>query len=151
MITRKQKHISKKSEKSHKKVQNVKNQFENFRFNFSGTCFRLLAFQPLSLLLELSIPFELSIQNIKCRLALQPAHSDKSSQLTHGGTFIVIEFSTEESTDLFPATQIGLDLIEDFFAAVSLVEGATCPGRGASPNNEYRPNSSPRIYFYAFS
>jgi len=39
-------------------------------------------------------------------------------QLTHGGTFIVIEFATEESTDFFPATQIGLDLIEDFFAAV---------------------------------
>jgi hypothetical protein len=75
--------------------------------------------------LEISIPFELSIQNIKVRLALWPAHSDKALQLTQGGTLIVIEFSTGKTTDLFPATQIGLDLIEDFLAAVSLIEGAT--------------------------
>lgn len=116
---------SKKSKRIHKKVQKVKNHPAASRIKFSGTCFRLLAFQPLSLSLELSCPFELSIQNIMCRFALQPAHSDKASQLTHGGTFIVIEFSTEESTDLLPATQKGLDLIEDFLAALSLVEGAT--------------------------
>lgn len=92
---------------------------------FSGTCFRLIAFQPLSVSFDPSCPFELSIQNTICRLALQPAHSDKSSQLTHGGTYIAIEFSTNNSTDLLPATQIGLDLIGDFLSALSLVEGAT--------------------------
>jgi hypothetical protein len=111
MITRKRKHISKRSKKSHKKVQNVKNPPETSMFEFSGTCFRLLAFQPLSLSLELSSSFELSIQNIKCRFALRLAHNDKSSQLTHGGTFIVIEFSTAESIDLLLATQKGLDII----------------------------------------
>ncbi|MDP8227060.1 MAG: hypothetical protein P9L89_05420 [Candidatus Celaenobacter polaris] len=92
---------------------------------FRGKHFRLLAFQPLSLAIELSCPFELSIQDIICRFALRPAHSEKSSQLTHGGTNIVIEFSTKENTDLLPATQKGLDLIEDFLSALSLVEGAS--------------------------
>lgn len=91
---------------------------------FSGTWFRLLAFQPLSMSLEFSCPFELSIQNTICSLALSPEHSDKSSQLTHGGTYIAIEFTTEESTDLLQATQKGLDLIEDFLSALSLVDGA---------------------------
>jgi hypothetical protein len=116
------KNISKKSKKPLKKA---KNHPETSSIKFNGTCFRLLAFQPLSLSLELSCPFELSIQNIVCRFALRPAHNDKPSQLTHGGTFIVIEFSTKEPTDLLPATQKGLDLIEDFLSALSLVEGAT--------------------------
>jgi len=98
---------------------------------FMGKHFRLLAFQPLSLAIELSCPFELSIQDIICRLAIRPAHSEKSSQLTHGGTYIVIEFSTKENTDLLPATQKGLDLIEDFLSALSLVEGA--PFRTVEP------------------
>jgi hypothetical protein len=74
--------------------------------------------------LEFSCPFELSIQNTNCRIALCPEHSDKSSQLTHGGTYIAVEFTTKESIDLLQATQKGLDLIEDFLSALSLVEGA---------------------------
>jgi len=124
MTNRKRKKIKKRAEKS-QKTQAMKNQSDTSLLEFSGKSFRLLAFQPLSLSLDFSMPFELSIQNIKCRFALRPAHSDKVSQLTQGGTFVVIEFSTEKLTDLFPATQIGLDLIDDFFAALSLVEGAT--------------------------
>ena len=104
---------------------NISKKTEASGIKFSGTCFRLLAFQPLSLTLELPCPFELSIQNTMCRFALRPAHSDKPSQLTHGGTYIAIEFTTEQSIDLLPAAQKGLDLIEDFLSALSLVEGAT--------------------------
>ena len=113
----------KKAKKSQKAIA-MKMQAAATMLEFSGKSFRLLAFQPLSISLEFSIPFELTIQNIKCHLALRPAHSDKASQLNKGGTYIAIEFSTEKPTDLFPATQTGLDLIKDFLAAISLVEGA---------------------------
>ena len=117
-----QKNSKKKYPKiSHKSTNNP----ESLGIIFKGKYFRLLAFQPLSLVLELPCPFELSIQNISCHIALRPAHSDKAAQLTHGGTYIVIEFSTEESLDLLPATQKGLDLIEDFLSALCLVEGAS--------------------------
>ena len=101
------------------------NKSDTSRFNFIGTSFRLLAYQPLSLSLELSLPFELSIQNVQCRFALRPAHTDESLQRTQGGTLINVEFSTKEPLDIFAATQDGLELVEDFFTAMSLVEGAT--------------------------
>lgn len=95
------------------------------KIEIGGRSFRLLAFQPLSLSLDFSMPFELLIQDIKCIFAMRPAHSDEALQRTQGGTFVNIEFTTGEPCELFQATQIGLDLIEDFFAALSLVEGAT--------------------------
>lgn len=101
------------------------------RIKFGGRSFRLLAIQPLSLTLEVPKPFELSIQNINCRFGLRPVHSDECSQLTHGGTFIVVEFSLGRTIDFLAATQKGLDLIEDFFAAVSLIVGA--PFRDVEP------------------
>ena len=124
MANRKQKHTRKLSEKSHK-AQAVRNQFDTSMLEFSGKSFRLLAFQALSLSFDFSSPFELFIQNLKCRFAFRPAHSNRATQLTQGGTFVVIEFSTEKVSELFTATRIGLDLIDDFFSALSLVEGAT--------------------------
>lgn len=87
--------------------------------------FRLLAFQPLSLTLEDARPIELCIQNIPCRLALRCAHTGKSVQSTHGGSFISLDFSLIDESDLLVATSRGLDLIDDFFSGVSLVEGVT--------------------------
>jgi hypothetical protein len=124
MTNRRGKETRKRAKEPHR-AQNVENRSDASRFQFTGTRFRLLAFQPLSLSLELPIPFELSIQNIQCCFALRPAHIDESLQRTHGGTMINVEFSTKDPIDLFAATQEGLDLIEDFFAALSLVEGAT--------------------------
>jgi hypothetical protein len=114
-----------KKTKPRPEERNTRNKSDTSRFNFIGTSFRLLAFQPLSLSLEFSIPFELSIQNVQCRFALRPAHTDESLQRMHGGTLINVEFSTKEPTDVFAATQEGLELVGDFFAAMSLVEGAT--------------------------
>jgi hypothetical protein len=131
MTTNKCKNIGKKSIKYHKRVCDLKKRFEDSTLRFSGTFFRLLAFQPLSLTLEISKPFDLTIQNINCRFALRPMHSNECSQLTHGGTFIIVEFSLGREIDLLAATQNGLDLIEDFIAAISLIEGA--PFRDVKP------------------
>ena len=85
---------------------------------------RVLAFQPLSVNVKCHQPISLSIQGINCLFALRPAHIDTAEQLTHGGTFVAVEFSIEENIDSLATTRLGLDLIEDFFSAVALIEGA---------------------------
>ena len=110
------------------KSSKVKAKKDNLKIPTSGQFFRLLALQPLSLLVEFENTFELTIQNVNCRFALKPAHADSALQLTHGGTFIAVEFSTNEDNNIFQATQIGLDFIEDFLAALSIVEGVTFKG-----------------------
>jgi len=92
---------------------------------YKGRSFRLLAFQPLSLMIKHHRPFVMSIRGIKCNLALRSAYADENAQRTHGGMYIAVDFSLEGETELLPATQQGLDLIEDFLSAVSLVNGAT--------------------------
>jgi hypothetical protein len=46
------------------------------------------------------------------------------AQNTYGGMFVTIDFSLVCENDLLRATQKGLDLVEDFFSGLSLVEGA---------------------------
>jgi hypothetical protein len=87
--------------------------------------FRLFAFQPLSIMVYDLKPFNLSIQKIDCRFMLRPIHGDEAAQRTHGGTLIAVDYSLTNETDPLLATKIGLDLINDFFSGVSLVEGVT--------------------------
>ena len=106
-------------------VQRVQKASDGTKLKFGGKSFRFVALQPLSLAVEDSRSFALSIQNIPCRFALRPLHSDGASQRTHGGTLLAIDFSLANETDLLDATRTGLDLVEDFLSAVSLIEGAT--------------------------
>jgi hypothetical protein len=121
MTHRKQKRSDKVVAKQLKSAQSP----ERADLTLGQTEFRLLAFQPLSLTLEDSRPFELSVQNIPCRFFLRPVHADENAQHTHGGTFIAVDFSLTQETDLLIATMKGVSLVEDFFSGVSLVEGAT--------------------------
>lgn len=79
----------------------------------------------MSLTFENPSPFELSIQGIPCTFALRPVHTDETKQRTHGGTFIAVDFSLTEGTDLLIAIKQGLDIVDDFFAGLSVIEGAT--------------------------
>lgn len=87
--------------------------------------FRLVAYQPLSITLETVDVIELQTQNIPCRFILRPAYNKKTSQQTHGGTFIVIDYQLPSDTDPLQATRTGLYLIEDLLSGISLVQGVT--------------------------
>lgn len=89
-----------------------------------ATQYRLFAYQPISLTLEKAKPLNLIIQKIPCQLALRNIHDEKMAQNTHGGMFVTLDFSLTNENDLLRATQKGIDLINDFFSGVSLVEGA---------------------------
>lgn len=89
------------------------------------SAFRLLAWQPLSLALEDARPFNVALQQITCRLALRPAQKDDLAQRSRGGSFIGIDFHLPTTTDLLVAVHKGVELLEDFLSAVTLVEGAT--------------------------
>ena len=125
MTTHKQKRITRRDAKRRNSAKRRRKRSETFGITLGRPRFRLLAFQPLSLALDDSRPFELSIQKIPCRFALQPVHSDPAVQRVQGGTFVAIEFSLKNVTDMLVATQKGLNLIEDFLSGVSLVEGTT--------------------------
>ena len=121
-------HKSKRTDKKAKKLRDApqkKKQAETSSFNVGCTNFRLFAFQPLSITIEDPKPFNLSIQKIDCRIMLRPVHVDEAEQRTHGGTIIAIDYSLNNETDPLLSTKIGLDLINDFLAGVSLVEGVT--------------------------
>ena len=89
------------------------------------SAFRLLAWQPLSLTLEDPRPFDLSLRQLRCRLAIRPAEQDEFAQLARGGSFIAIDFHLSTATDLLVAVYTGVKLVEDFLSATALVEGAT--------------------------
>lgn len=125
MATRKQKRADKVKAKQRKIAQRHKKRSERAALALGQTRFRLLAFQPLSLTFEDPRPFELFIQSIPCRFFLRPAQTDEKAQRTHGGMFIVVDFFLTGETDLLLATNKGLDLVDDFFSGVSLVEGTT--------------------------
>ncbi len=91
--------------------------------NCEQNCFRFVAYQPISLTLDTHEPFKLLIQNIHCRFFLWPIHADESMQRTHGGTFVAVDFSLTNEIDLLIAAKKGLDIIDDLFSAISLIEG----------------------------
>jgi hypothetical protein len=123
----KKKHIKKRVAKKRKNSKKSgKRTVQSARYG-EPKRFRFLAFQPISMNLYCREPFELYIQNIHCRLALWPVHTDKSMQRTHGGTFVAVEFLLTNEIDLLIAANKGLDLVNDFFSAVSIVEGTSLP------------------------
>jgi hypothetical protein len=85
-----------------------------------ASTFRVLARQPLSLDAGSDIQ-ELDIQNVTCRIAVTPAHSDIAKRKELGGTTIAIEFLSDPDLDLFAAARAGYELIEDFLSAITVV------------------------------
>ncbi|MHC2277261.1 hypothetical protein ACVME8_003872 [Bradyrhizobium diazoefficiens] len=86
--------------------------------------FRVLTRQPLSLDVGDGV-HELNIQNVPCRIAVKPAHSDIAKRKEHGGTTIAIEFQSVPDLDLMEAARVGYELVEDFLSAITVVSGAT--------------------------
>ncbi len=84
---------------------------------------RVLAFQPLSVKLEQAGPVRLVVQGTECTMHLRPTSTDPAVQRAKGGTYVAIEYSSEDD-DLFRIAQKGMELIEDVLSALSLVEGA---------------------------
>lgn len=92
----------------------------------SEPIFRVLARQPLSIGLEGGTQINLTIQGTPCALSIRPVHDAPSDQQVEGSSLIAIEFArTLGNGDLLIASREGLELIEDFLSAVSVVEGVT--------------------------
>ncbi len=86
--------------------------------------FRLLARQPLSMVLDVAEPLRIRLRGQECVLFLGPSESGADMQRSSGGCDVALDFCTESSADLFAATHFGLQLLHDFFAALALVTGA---------------------------
>jgi hypothetical protein len=67
----------------------------------------------------------LSIQNVDCRIAIRPAHSEPAKQREVGGSVLALEFEGDDNRDLIVAAREGFELMEDFLSAVSLTSGLT--------------------------
>lgn len=80
--------------------------------------YRLLARQPTAANITVSQPFTISPSNYPV-VSMRPVHKDPAEQMQLGGTDIAIEYETTE-TDLLRATSVGLELIDDILAALSL-------------------------------
>jgi hypothetical protein len=89
------------------------------------SAFRLLAKQPLSLSLANPLPFEVCLQQIRCRVAIRPMEEETGAQRRHGGSFLSIDFHLPGASDLIAVTRKGIDLLEDLLSAIAVVEGAT--------------------------
>src|SRR4051812_38579871 len=86
--------------------------------------FRVLAKQALSIDVSKRIE-DLTIQGVKCRMALKPAQLDPAKQRELGGSTLAIEFEAAQDVDIFAAARDGFELIEDFLSAIAVVSGAT--------------------------
>jgi hypothetical protein len=87
--------------------------------------YRVLVRQALSLDLGDGGVQSFSIQGTDCRLAVEPLHSDLAKQREFGGSTIALEFRAPTSPDFFAAARAGLELIEDFLSAITVVSGTT--------------------------
>lgn len=85
--------------------------------------YRVTAWQPKSFSLDRSAPFRIQIQGEACEIFVQPQRGTPEGQMTHGGSFVHIAFALEEGVDLVAAGGAGVDAIEDFLSAISLVDG----------------------------
>jgi hypothetical protein len=93
---------------------------------FDGRClYRVLARQPLSVLLACEKPISLDIQGMECGILIRPEHEDPQAQREKGGSLIAIEFISNTGDDLMDAARRGLSLIEDFLSAIALTSGHT--------------------------
>src|SRR5579863_965111 len=79
--------------------------------------FRVLAKQALSIDVSKRIE-DLTIQGVKCRIAVKPAHLDPAKQRELGGSTLAVEFEADPDVDMFAAARDGFELIEDFLSAI---------------------------------
>ena len=86
-----------------------------------ASAFRVLARQPLSLDVDGGAVMDLEIQGVDCFIAVEASHSDEAKQPELGGSTLAIEFLSRPDLDLFDAARAGLELIEDFLSAVTVV------------------------------
>lgn len=92
--------------------------------------YRVSAFQPISIALAAKKSvFKLKIRKEDCSFSLKPVHSRESKRLKNGGTHITVEFTKAlEGDDIVVAAREGIDMIEDFQSALSLVSGVPLRG-----------------------
>jgi hypothetical protein len=90
-----------------------------------ASAFRVLARQPLSLDVDGGAVMNVEIQGVDCLIAVEASHSDEAKQKELGGSTLAIEFLSHPDLDLFDAARAGLELIEDFLSAVTVVSGTT--------------------------
>lgn len=87
--------------------------------------FRVLARQPLAISSASTAPIRLRIRQSDCEVSLRPIPDDGTALGILGGTYVAIEFDLDRIDDLLRVTHHGVELIDDFLAAIALVEGAT--------------------------
>lgn len=86
-------------------------------------CYRVTAWQPKSFSLERNTPLRICIQGEVCEIFVQPENDTHEGQMTHGGSFIHVEFNLQNGLDLVAVGSAGVDAIEDFLSAISLIDG----------------------------
>jgi len=87
--------------------------------------YRILVRQPLSIELDAKELFQLSVQGVDCSLSIRPEQEDAAAQHETGGAILAIEFEQGLNLDLIGVARIGLELVEDFLSALSVVSGMT--------------------------
>ncbi len=86
---------------------------------------RFLAWQPVAITFSDPAPVRLIIRQSGCLVAVRQVIEDDTVFGRIGGSFIALEFHLEASADLLQAAHHGLELVDDFLSAISLIEGAT--------------------------
>jgi hypothetical protein len=87
--------------------------------------YRVLAKNQLSVEFETNRTIELSIQSKACKISVRPIHTAPERQRSLGGSLFAIEFEADPQSDLLGIAREGLELIEDFLSALSVVSGTT--------------------------
>jgi hypothetical protein len=87
--------------------------------------YRVLVSQALSLDVGDDEAERFSIQGTECRIAVRPSQPDLAKQRELGGSIIAVEFEERTTHDLFVVARAGLELIEDFLSAITVVSGTT--------------------------
>ncbi|MET4384451.1 hypothetical protein ABIB73_000186 [Bradyrhizobium sp. F1.4.3] len=87
--------------------------------------YRVLAKQALSLEVGDGRVESFSIQGMECRIAVKPSNDDPAKQREFGGSTIAVEFKATTTDDLFLAGRAGMELIEDFLSAITVVSNTT--------------------------
>src|SRR5712675_1362803 len=86
------------------------------------TTYRVLTRQAHSVGLQDPLSFPITVGQYHCKVFFKPSQDDPSLQRELGGADIQIEFESSE-TDLVRAAALGVSLIEDVLAGLSLVTG----------------------------
>jgi hypothetical protein len=87
--------------------------------------YRILAKQALSLEVGDGGVESFSIQGMECRIAVKPSNDDPAKQRELGGSTIAVEFRAPTTGDLLLSGRAGMELIEDFLSAITVVSNTT--------------------------